>query len=535
MNSLGYLLVHEMKNRLFELRRKPGKLVLYLIVIGLLVFVTVNSLRSPGLDGGLRDITWLKGILMALFLFTLIASIKLGFSKGTTLFKMEDVNLLFVSPLKPQAILLFGVSRMMRTTLLSCFFILFNTGNLRNFFGIGFGGIFVVFAAFVLSSAVSQLLSLVIYSLTNSKPRQKRMAKFITAAVFLPMAISAVLHLISVDFDFAAAALPFLRSPAVSFTPIAGWAAAGTVALLTGQYAAGTLFFGLMALSGVFLVAIMYIGNPDYYEDVLVATETAFEKLRTVSEGQVGFEAISDKKVRVKATGVGGFGASVLFSRHVREAFRASRFGLWGLSTPILVVGAAAFSLIMTRTGSGDGVLLSLFISVMILQMFLAGLGRGIKDTYTHYIYLIPESPLKKILWSNLEYVFKTTVQNTLIFLVSGLIARESAAVILAAIVACSLFSFVLVGITYVYIRIVGASTRGGLLMIIDITTTALVMLPGIVGAIIAASLMGGWGLLAALIVLAVWELIAGLICFSAAKGIIHNCDMPNVPQFGQG
>jgi len=245
-------------------------------------------------------------------------------------------------------------------------------------------------------------------------------------------------------------------------------------------------------------------------------------------------EAISDKKVRVKATGVGGFGASAWFFRHVREAFRASRFGLWGISTPILVGAAIAYTLMQVHLFDGDGDLLTILISIMFVQMFLFSVSRGDKELYLHYIYMVPESPLKKIIWSNLEAVFKVAVQNILIFTTTGLILGESALVIIAAIAVGTSFTFLLIGINLLYLRFAGANMRTGVLVMIYYLTIVVFMAPGVAGAIVAGMLIEGWGLPAGLIILAAWELIAGLICFATSKGILHNCDILTAPQLGR-
>jgi len=169
----------------------------------------------------------------------------------------------------------------------------------------------------------------------------------------------------------------------------------------------------------------------------------------------------------------------------------------------------------------------------MVIQMFIVGLGRGMKDLYSHYIFMVPEKPLKKVVWSNLEIVFKTLVQNILAFTIAGVIAGAGVLMILAAIVACTLFSLVMIGVNYFYMRFTGANMRGGILLTVYFMTIVIVMLPGIAAAVVAVILIEGWGMLAALIILSVWELIAGMICFAASKGILHNCDMPTVRQFG--
>ena len=540
MNALMYVFFHDAKNKFLDLRRKPGKIVMYALITALMLWVVLTSILQPPTGQEHTDIAWLKAIATGLFLFTVIIAIKQGLSKGTTLFAMEDVNNLFVSPLNPRGILLFGVAKMMKTAALSSIFILFNSMTLRDMFGVYFGGVMIFFAAFVLVTAVSQVMTLVIYSFTNSRPKRQKIVKAIVLILFAPMVLSLVWNLVSADFDVVAGFLEFMRTPMSSFIPIAGWAAAGSLAFIAGDIAGGALFFGMLIATGAIFISAIYIGKPDYYEDVLVATETAFEKVRAVAEGDIGAATASDKSVKVKATGIGGHGASAIFHRHIREAFRSNRFGLWGTSTLVLVVLAIFNSFIMARAAGGvdentSALMLTVLIIMMVLQVFLVGSGRGEKDSYSHYVYLIPESPFKKIVWSNLEIILKITVQNALVFIASGLILGADAPLIILAIVTCTLFAFLSLGVSWISMRFTGSHMSMGILLMLYFLAIIIVVLPGAVGAIVVGSIIGGHGgLIVGLLILSAWELIAGMGCFAASKNILHNCDVPTTSQMMQ-
>ena len=286
----------------------------------------------------------------------------------------------------------------------------------------------------------------------------------------------------------------------------------------------GFLFFGLMVLSAVLLILYIAFSNPDYYEDVLVATETAFERKRVLAEGQINPEASSARQVKVAETGIGGLGNTAIFYKHLRESFRANYLGLWGVSSIIILLGAALFSWFMR---GDDGQILVLLQILMWMQIFMIGTGRGLKELYMHYIYLIPENPLQKIVWSNLEILFKVLVESVVVFGIAGLIMRESIWLILAAILVYALFSFLLLGINYLSLRWTGADISAGLLVFIYTIAVIVIMLPGLIAAIVLGSKFEGTGVLVGLGVLAFWELLAAIGCFALSKGVLHNSDMP--------
>jgi len=167
----------------------------------------------------------------------------------------------------------------------------------------------------------------------------------------------------------------------------------------------------------------------------------------------------------------------------------------------------------------------------MWMQIFFIGTGRGLKELYAHYIYLIPESSFLKIVWSNLEIMLRVTVESAAVFCAAGLIMRSPVPLIAASFVVYTLFSFLLLGINYLSLRWTGADISVGFLVFIYIVGVVVIMLPGLVPAVIIGSMSGSAGVLIGMGILASWELIAGLGCFALSKGVLHRCDMPVVKQ----
>jgi len=530
MNSLLFLTLCSAKNTLLELRRKPGKLALYIIVIlfiALMIFVTV---LIPEEAVPLSDIVYLKGIIFAFFMMFFISAVVSGLSQGAALFAMEDVNLLFVSPVNPRAVLLYGVFRVVKTLALASVFILFQGVNLRRF-GVDTGGLFILYAGYLLMAVVSQLISLLIYSVTNGRKNRQLIVKIISVLIFVPLIVTALWQLLKANGDYPAALRAVLGSDVMSYTPVLGWASAGIVAFITGEYAAGALFFSLLFLAGAASVGFIYIGKPDYYEDVLVASETMFERKRNLAEGKLNtVERNSKRRVKIKATGISGLGASALFGKHIRESFRANRFGLWDITTVLIAAGAAGLNLFFKQTVAGEDTPVSLISFVttlsflMYIQVFLVGTGRGLKETFSHYIYLIPESPFKKMVWCNLEMMLKASVEGALVCAAAGTVAEIGVIPIILAALVYALFVFLLVAINFVFMRLTGADISAGLLIMFYFLGTLIVMAPGIVLAVIAGT--SALGLNGAFLTLAGWELCAALIGFEISKGVLHNCDM---------
>jgi hypothetical protein len=518
MSALGFIIRKSFKNSLRELVKKPGKLVLYILLAAVLIGVVVISLFTRVSEDERTAMFWFTGVLFAFVAMFMVMTLLNGLSGGSAIFDMDDVNLLFVSPVNPRKILLYGVVHMAKTAFAASFFIPFQSSNLSRF-GIGFGGVMLVFAGFLLSIVVLTLASLLIYTVTNGNEVRKRLVKCLLALMFLPLAVYTAIQYISTG-NILVAMESAIKSPFLRFVPIAGWTAEGVSALLTGDISYGLMMFGLNLLLFAGMLVYIALSNPDYYEDVLVATETAYEKKRSISEGNIEAAQAKGKTVKITKTGIPFSGAAALFGKHMRESFRQNRFGFLGLSSVIIVIGAVLFSVIVKE-------LFAVLSGLFWLQIFFIGTGRGLKETYTHYIYLIPESSFKKILWSNMEIMARVVTESVLIFGISGALLNEPLVNICLYTVVYVLFSFLLLGINFLSMRFLGADLSAGLLIMIYYGAVVLIMLPGAVPAVIVGMAAGGnAGLLAGLAVLSGWELLAGLLCFALARGVLHNSDM---------
>ncbi|MCL2020242.1 MAG: putative ABC exporter domain-containing protein [Oscillospiraceae bacterium] len=535
MKCLIYLTVTKIKNKILETLRKPVKLIVSLAAVLFFGFIIFSALTGGGIPeisetGEPRtypDLVWLKGMLFGIILLTFFLSIASAFKNGNKIFEMSDVNLLFVSPLKPQSILLYGVARMMSSSLLAGFFILFQGALMRNVFGIPGSSVLFLTAGFILAVCLTQILTLFIYSLTNGNKKRKSIAKCIIAACFIPMVVIGIMQFIQNDGDIMTSLETLLRSPATELIPVVGWASVGAIAFISGQVLKGLVYFGAIFMLGAFLIAYIYLSRPDYYEDTLVATETTFEKMRALSEGQLNVGEITDRKIKTVRTGIGGMGSSALFFKHLRESFRAKRFGLWGVGSLFLIGAAAAYafySSAASESGVQGGVLLIMQV-IMWIQIMRIGSGRGLKELYSHYIYMIPESSLKKIIWSNMEEVFKIIGESVFIFGISGFIMKESPLVIMGAVLVYSMFSLLLIAVNLLYLRFTEMKINSGLMITIYYITIFIVILPGLIPAIIIGSIEGF--LFVGLLVFAGWEVAAAVGIFALSKGILHKCDMP--------
>ena len=242
MSAIFYMLRKEWKNRFLALFRHPGKLVVYILLVLLLVNSVVSVALTPQADlSGFVDLRILHGIYFGILLLITVPILLSALQKGTTFFGMSDVNLLFVSPISPKKILAYGLMKQMGRTLLMVFFFLFYGAMMAETFGI----VWTDTLALVLGAAVAlfsvQVLSLLLYNFTNGSPLRVR-----TAKVVLYVYIAAIAGIILLEFTEGGsnteALLAAISSPKLEYLPLLGWIKGACFAFIAGNAAQAGLF-----------------------------------------------------------------------------------------------------------------------------------------------------------------------------------------------------------------------------------------------------------------------------------------------------
>jgi hypothetical protein len=529
MKSLIYITLMSFKNYVIETLHKPARLIFILLLAFIIITSVAIQFIEPPNTSDLTDPSILNAIVLAVIAFFSGTIVIAGFKHGSAIFTMGDVNFAFVSPIEPKTILVYGMIRLAKNSLFASVFVLFQGAIISDRFGYGFDAVLIIMLAFTLAMIASQTLSLLIYSFTNMSQKRKTITKLILAALFLPLLISLGVAFLQngLNIDINA---HLIQSPALMWIPIIGWCTTGVTWLLAGNLL-GWLFFGLNLLLCVGMIVFVTKTNPDYYEDTLVATETLFEQRRAIAEGQINAaDNMSKRKIKVDEGGLGkGQGASVFFFKHIRESFRANRLGLWGVSSIVIVVMAVFMAFMFANGGVKSENLPMLYIILLGIYMFMLiifiGQGRGLKEMFMHFLYMTPESSFKKIIWSNLEVVFKTFGEAVLMFGISGVILKQNPLIILLVIMVYTLFAAVNVAINTLSLRWDDVGIGLSILLAYSVPLTALS--PGVAGAIICGLMIPNIGMIIGLLLLSVWELLIAMLFFWIGKDALNNCNMP--------
>lgn len=475
MKSLAYILKRSLVNRIKQLKRKPIQLIAYVFFIGLMVFSLIMMKKDGGGTSILKQDMYGSVVMGLVFLFT-IPDLVMSLKNGSSFFRGADINLVFVAPIKPQDILLYGFIKQMFTLLISLFFIVFQLPNLYRFANVKSYAWVIILGGLFLLLIANSILKILIYCLTakNHEVRNRISLGFKIAGVLVVAGYFYKLYILKSP---QGAIYALLNNDFIGYVPVFGWSRNIFMAAIEGA-SLSTLFNVLLLVSfTITCVIVLYKIDMDYYEDVLATTElkeTAIRASRNRGErvfGNNGKKPLA-RKVLYKRK---GNGASAIFFRHILE-YRKTGFGFINIATAIYAVIGFSMGFFI---GEKD-MKLVLYVSIYVLMILSIG-SKWQQEMSRPYIFLIPENSFKKIVYATLVDNIKNLVDGSLLFIITGILFKSDLITIFLSIIA-----YVTCGGLFIYgsmliKRFLGNTNNAVFTSLMRFLILILIVIPGIV------------------------------------------------------
>lgn len=496
-SPLVYLTLKKLKNQIKGIFKSPAKLVYAIVMIALLALVIFSGNMDDGelLSDGYRPLSELTAVLTLFYTFMFLLTLIQGSSSNTPMFSLSDVTLLFPAPLSSNKILFYGLCRQLGLSLLLGFFLLFQYSWLHGMFGVSYVGLLLVVLGYAAVLFLSQLCSMAIYTRQSGNERAQKLTKRIIPGVAVLYLLWAaytcrepLLALLSGGQDYGAALTAgagfFSTLPGLLF-PASGWVAGLIGGLLTGDYMLSLLMLGLIAALVLALILLIVKNKNNYYEDVLATAETAQSAVTAQKEGQL--QDVVPKHVKVGKIGLQkGWGASAVYYKHKVENRRSGAFFLSGVSL-IFVVIIIIMSLFFRFMEEAS--LAAVFAMSTYMQLFSCALGRFNKELTKPYLYLIPEPPLKKMLYALRERLTTALMEALLIFIPVGFILSLSPVETVCCIGARLTFELLFTTGNIVVERVFGTVSSKVLVFFFYFLVLILMAAPGIAAGVLLMTL----------------------------------------------
>ncbi|NLP17213.1 MAG: hypothetical protein GX379_09305 [Clostridiales bacterium] len=485
MKALVYLILTQIKNKLLSIRKRPGIIILYAFVLLVIVGSVLIAIMSGGsqIDKSNVDHRILYLFLSGfgiLYVYTFISS---GLSTGSTYFSMADVGLLFVAPISPKKILVYGLLRTMGKTMLASIFIFYQIPNLNRLFGYGYMEIIALFLIYVVILMICQTLSIGVYIFSNGNETRKKIVRSFLYAYLGILIVSVYLIIQKEQVGILDAAKIMVDSELFSYLPVTGWAIMFFKGVIMGSFMHVLISLGLFITLGILLISLLTGHKADYYEDVLHSTEITFQRLKDYRDRR-NISSTTNRKIKVKDHENGlqkGKGAIVFAYKHILEAKRSSRFVFVDSLTLFMTIGVAIAGYTMKSRFNAYIVL----ATVIYIQYFYTIFGRLKIELMKPYIYLIPETSFRKLVAASLSSLLKPCVDSVFIFGALALVGGVSVlqCIFMALAYCCS--GAVFVGLTVVYQMVLGSQPNRILQVFLGFFIMLLVFLPAIITSVL--------------------------------------------------
>lgn len=519
MKALWYLTATKLKNQLKSLIRKPARMIYVVFMLAMLGLVLWSG-EQLGEIGTFRPMEELTAIAFAVYAIMFLLSVNAGFSRGGSLFNLSDVNLIFTAPIRSQTVLFHGLLQQMTTSLVVGFFLLFQYGTLRGNYGITVFQLVGLLVGYAISIFLGQVTAMVLYAMTSGRERRQRLCRVViygVAALFLGYWILCALRE-GTDQILALGAEAANGSVLRAF-PVAGWLAMASSGPLEGSWGLTGAGLALCAVYLGVLLTVIFRGNPDYYEDVLKSAEVTQSAINAKKEGTM--TQASPARVKVGRTGLGrGWGAGVFFWKHRLED-RRSKVLLLSANALIFAAVTIAFSFFFSEGG-----LLSSFLMATYLQVFTVLGGRFNWELTKPYIYLIPEPPMKKLLWALAGQIPTAFWEALVVFVPVGLILELTVVEIAACVVARMSFAMLFTSAGVAVDRLWGSVTSRMLVLVLLLLVTLGLALPGIAAAIAVRILFWEMGSAAVLAALSVCNVLMSLLALFLCRNMLQYAEL---------
>ncbi len=494
MKALAYLMITRIKNRILSLKKKPAMLILYLFIIACVAFSVIILLIS---NRDMQQINYaddriLLLILSGLGLLYLWIFTNSGLSTGSSLFTMPDVGLLFVAPISSKKILFYGLINTLGKSLLGSIFIFYQIGNLKTNFGYGFKEILALFLIFALMVMFCQLLAIGIYIFSNGNENRKKLVRILIYALYGIIVIGVLMIQRHEQMGLWQAILRLTDQSWFGYLPVAGWVSMFFQGVVHGSVPMIFIPLILFFVAGAMIVSFLTMGTADYYEDVLVSTETTYQTLSAAKEGR-SIPKANARRIKVKDSEQGikhGMGASTFLYKHILELRRKSRFVFVDTYTILLMCGTGAAGYYFNRFDAPSEAAYFILGTAVYLQFIFSMMGKLKTELLKPYIFLIPEKSIKKVFMASLSSLIKHGIDGTLMFLVLILTGGTDPLTGLLSAIAYTSSGAVFVALTILYQRVLGGQPNKLVQMFLSIGILIAVMGPAIGVSVVAAIIL---------------------------------------------
>lgn len=331
-------------------------------------------------------------------LSVILLNIYQGDKNGAAIFTMPDVNFLFQSPMQPQSVLMFRTILQMGLALLSSLYLLFQLPNLTLNAGLPLGTGLMLLIAWFFILFLAKLAAVCTYTITATHiSLRKYIRPFVIAVAAVLLGLFLAVRFNTGKSSFETAVLLF-ASPKGRLIPVFGWLRGLVLFSAEGRWLQSILcFLGLCAVCVLLTVVIWHI-RADFYEDALAGAAKMQERLDNAKAGKNARRKKPRSEKIARNGELTGEGAQVFYTKSLYNRRRFAKFGALSATCgtyTLLALAACLFCQYILHHSYFE-----IAGGILLVAVYFRNLGNPATDeTGSNFLYLVPESPYKKVFY----------------------------------------------------------------------------------------------------------------------------------------
>lgn len=517
MKALMYITKRSFINFIKDLKNRPAALIGYLAYTALLIFLIVGSLSNKKTIVTGVNIEIYGAIVTAVILSFLGLTLVYGAKNGGTFFRKADVNFVFPSPISSTKVLFYGLLKESKSVFIMVVLLLFQIPLIKRSVGLVDGGIWILILGVVLFTINLSLLQMIMYSISCRSDMHKKIIKRTMDLIMIVFGIFIIYNIFKYG-DIFGGVSKALNCSAFMYIPVIGWYKQIFMSAVTGIDIAFILNVIVILAFISLLIYVIYKLDNDFYEDVLKGADILEEQLKIRKEGKGDLSVFNkDSKVRKVKLQLKGKGASAIFYRQLGELKKSGWFFV-NKRTLIFFIIAFVYGKI-AKTNNLEAIL---YFTLYMHFIFSAN-DNWTKELSKPYIYLIPDSSIKKIIFATLADTIKNFIDGFVIFITAGVLVGADIITMILCGLTYGAFGAVFIYGNVLFVRIFSASHSQNLKAFLRMILILLILVPGIILSVVMRQMIGNYS---QYFVLIIYNLVISLILIYSSKAVFENCEI---------
>ncbi|MDL2310718.1 putative ABC exporter domain-containing protein [Peptostreptococcaceae bacterium OttesenSCG-928-C18] len=413
MTVLQKLWFNKQKGVIRNLFRKPSSAIFMIIIILFYGFSIVSSFFMRDSLTAYSASLDVQTTIMMILGFTAMMMMITMMSSRKALFYEEDAFYLFTGPFTKQQQMKY---LMANTALFSALYSLLSLFiGIVSFSSVKFAPlmILITFITVFMIYFCFMLLIDYLYVVELCYPKFKNLTKIVSIVLILIVASLFAFQIIKSNFDINKGFETFIMSEIFYFVPVFGWAKLAMVSFVEQNYIFSVIGLGLLGIA-TFIIYFLFVRFKGNYQEKALADAVEITEYR--KRAKSGDTSVSTK-VKNKNVKDSKFmqGAWAILSKAILELKKTHQ--LASVQDILIIV---IYVVMGVFTGSFEMV-----IYMLVLYLLVSPQNQGLKKEFENYtLYLIPDSPFKKLIAVILPIIVKTTISSVLAVVISGVILK---------------------------------------------------------------------------------------------------------------